>query len=226
MVELQDVKNRILAACKRAGRSDHPELVAVSKFQTVESMVNIYEEGQRIFGENYVQELIDKKNQFNGLGLLDAHFHFIGHLQTNKVKSLLPHVSVIHSVGSVKLLEKINSEASILHKKIGVYFQINIDEEESKSGFRVAELSDLVKSVASCDHLTPLGLMCIPDPGRDLPQAFLRMKKCSEEFGTQLGRGLSMGMSNDFETAIEYGATSLRVGSAIFGERPPKNSSH
>ena len=204
-------------------RSNLPELVAVSKFQSLESMLAVYEEGQKIFGENYVQELIDKKHKLVGLGLLDVQLHFIGHLQTNKVKLILPHVAVIHSIDSLKLLEKVNAEAKALNREIGCYFQVNIDEEETKGGFRLLELESLAKQMIQFTQIVPLGLMCIPDPQRNVAYAFRKLKEYSNEYRMELGSGLSMGMSDDFELAIECGATSLRIGSAIFGARPARS---
>ena len=193
-------------------------LVAVSKQQGPEKIEALYREGQRIFGENYVQELLGK---WQGLHerLPGIEFHFIGRLQTNKVKVLIPAVSVIHSVDSVRLLREIDRRASEAGKTVGVYFQLNIDEEESKGGFAPDALSGLCEVLKSCSSVRPLGLMCIPDPERDPVSAFRRMVGLSREFGADLGTGLSMGMSGDFETAIREGATIVRVGSLLFGER-------
>jgi pyridoxal phosphate enzyme (YggS family) len=193
-------------------------LVAVSKQQGVEKIEALYREGQRIFGENYVQELIGKWQALHER-LPGIEFHFIGRLQTNKVKALIPAVSVIQSVDSERLLREIDRRASEAGKSVGVYFQVNIDGEESKGGFSPGDLGGLGEVLKQCRSVRSLGLMCIPDPGRDPVSAFRRMVELSREFGTTLGTGLSMGMSGDFETAIREGATVVRVGSLLFGER-------
>ncbi len=193
-------------------------LVAVSKQQGPEKIEALYREGQRIFGENYVQELLGKWQELHGR-LPGIEFHFIGRLQTNKVKALIPAVSVIHSVDSVRLLREIGRRAAEAGKTIRVYFQVNIDDEESKGGFPPGSLAELYGVLRECPSVRALGLMCIPDPERDPVSAFRRMVKLSQEHGTELGKGLSMGMSGDFETAIQEGSTVIRVGSLLFGER-------
>jgi pyridoxal phosphate enzyme (YggS family) len=193
-------------------------LVAVSKQQGPEKIEALYRQGQRIFGENYVQELLGKWQALHER-LPGIEFHFIGRLQTNKVKALIPAVSVIHSVDSVRLLREIDRRASEAGKTIGVYFQVNIDEEESKGGFSPGGLGELHEVLNDCPSVRGLGLMCIPDPERDPVSAFRRMVKLSSEHGTVLGTGLSMGMSGDYDTAIREGATVVRVGSLLFGER-------
>jgi pyridoxal phosphate enzyme (YggS family) len=207
------------AAVAQAKRVDGPLLLAVSKLQPNEKIEEAYHAGQKDFGENYVQELIEKEIYFRKHLQLDLHFHFIGHLQTNKVKALLPHVSAIHSVDSLKLLQEIEKRAAELKKKISVYFQVNIDEETSKGGVNPRELPQFAEAAAQCRWLKPAGLMCIPDPTKNSGDAFLQMKKLSEKYSSQLGAGLSMGMSHDFEAAIRYGSTVVRIGTAIFGER-------
>jgi pyridoxal phosphate enzyme (YggS family) len=219
---LTEVLQQIEAAARKAGRNDVPALMAVSKFQPFEKMHELYLQGQKVFGENYVQELIDKKQQFQAMKAEDADLQFIGHLQTNKVKSLLPYVTTIHSVDSLRLVEEIEKRAGALQKKIHCYFQINIDEEESKGGFREADLALLIEAISKTKWIIPAGLMCIPDPEKHVKNAFLHMKKLSESYVINLGAGLSMGMSSDYEVAIECGATVVRIGSALFGSR--KNS--
>jgi pyridoxal phosphate enzyme (YggS family) len=193
-------------------------LVAVSKQQGPEKIEALYRQGQRIFGENYVQELLGKWQALHEQ-LPEIEFHFIGRLQTNKVKALIPAVSVIHSVDSVRLLREIDRRASEAGKTIGVYFQVNIDQEQSKGGFLPGELGAVREALGECRAIRALGLMCIPDPELNPVSAFRRMVELSREYGTDLGRGLSMGMSGDFETAIREGSTAVRVGSLLFGER-------
>ena len=209
-----------MSACIRSGRKDRPELVAVSKKKELSTLLAAYHEGQRVFGENYVQELVSKKTGFDAAGLQDVDFHFIGHLQTNKVKQLLPHVSTIESVGSLRLLAEISNRPAQIQKKIRCYFEVNIDAEPSKGGFRPEDLPALVQALGEPHpFVIPCGLMCIPDPDKDPKAAFLRLKELSLMHGRILGNGLSMGMSQDFELAIECGSTVVRVGSAIFGQR-------
>jgi PLP dependent protein len=224
MSDLQDIRNRIHEACVSAGRKDIPELVAVSKMQALEKMMLVYEEGQRVFGENYVQELVQKKAELEALGVLEVDLHFIGHLQTNKVRQLVPHTNVIHSIDSLKLLNEVANRSAQIHKKMRCYFEVNIDLEESKGGFRLADFDSLARVMGDYKHaIIPMGLMCIPDPNKDVRQAFSKMKQWSQQYSRALGSGLSMGMSSDFEIAILEGATSVRVGSAIFGARPMKS---
>jgi pyridoxal phosphate enzyme (YggS family) len=130
-------------------------------------------------------------------------------------------VTTIHSVDSLRLYEEILKRAELIQKKIRVYFQVNIDDEASKGGFKTNELSELSVFVKthSSEWVKPIGFMCIPDPNQDSTQAFQKMKKISEQFSATLGNQLSMGMSDDFEKAIAAGATSVRIGSALFGAR-------
>jgi pyridoxal phosphate enzyme (YggS family) len=222
MSDLQDIKNRIAKAAQKAGFNHVPELVAVSKLQPIEKIMLAYEEGQKTFGENYVQELIDKKAKLEAMGVLEVDFHFIGHLQTNKAKTILPYVKTIHSVDSFKLLEEIANRAAQMRRTIQCYFQVNVDEEATKGGFALSELSSLAKNIAQYHSIQPLGLMCIPDHHHEVKHAFQKMNDYSKEYKAALGSGLSMGMSGDFELAVAMGATSLRIGSAVFGERPTR----
>ena len=197
------------------------ELVAVSKTHPVEKILELYRAGQKIFGENYVQELVDKKKQIDALDAPALEFHFIGRLQTNKVKLVLPCVTTVHSVDSLRLYEEIVKRADTLQKSLSIYFQVNIDEEESKGGFKVSELNELefrVKAMAS-KWVKPIGLMTIPNPDLNPGSAYRAMKSLSLKYVKAFGTGLSMGMSNDFEVAIVHGATSVRIGSALFGPR-------
>jgi pyridoxal phosphate enzyme (YggS family) len=216
---ITQIKNQIAAAATQAGMKTPPLLLAVSKVQPNEKIEEAYRAGQKDFGENYVQELIEKETYFRQKNLRDLRFHFIGHLQTNKVKSLLPHVDTIHSVDSVKLLKEIEKRGNELQCNVRCYFQINIDGEATKSGFDPLNLTELKEVAGRCRFVIPAGLMCIPDPEKNTEDAYRRMKALSEKHSAVLGGGLSMGMSPDFEKAILNGATVVRVGTAIFGER-------
>jgi hypothetical protein len=215
----QQIIDRIQIAGSKSPSGLQPQLIAVSKFQSDETIKVAYQEGQRIFGENYVQELLEKSSRLLP-ELSEIEFHFIGRLQTNKVKSLLPHVTTIHSVDSLRLLQEIEKRAVALKKKIRVFFQVNIDHEETKGGFLEEDLIELSNLVPEMKWIVPAGLMAIPDPDRDPARAFEKMAMLSGRFGKTLGPGLSMGMSSDFELAISHGATHIRIGSALFGERP------
>lgn len=194
-------------------------LVAVSKMQPIDALVAVYQLGQKIFGENYVQELIEKVKKFESLQIKDVKFHFIGHLQTNKVKMLLPFVDCIESVDSFRVMAEIDRQAKELNRNIPCFFQVNIDEEPSKSGFLAEQLDELSAKIHSYENIKPRGLMAIPDPARSAHYSFQRMKEFSNKYASSLGNELSMGMSHDYLEAISEGATMVRVGSKIFGER-------
>ena len=207
-----------------AGISELPEIIAVSKFQEAEKIITLYREGQRLFGENYVQELIEKKNLLESLHFFDIEFHFIGKLQTNKVKMLLPHVRTLHSVDSLKLLKEVEKQATVLAKKIYVYLQINLDGELSKAGFLPSQLPQFFCSsewslLKKSEWIQVIGWMTIPNPDLAAHLAFQQMKEISKAYQNEVGTKLSMGMSDDYVEAIREGATSLRIGSAIFGPR-------
>ena len=165
-VNFERVHQRILNACRVVNRSDPPTLIAVSKMQPSECIEKVYNHGQRDFGENYVQELLEKSKTLKEK-LPGIRFHFIGHLQTNKVKSLLAHVYAIHSVDSLKLLQEINKQAGIAQIQMKIYIQVNIDDEPSKGGFSIQELETVCKKISDCTHVIPSGLMCIPSPDRE-----------------------------------------------------------
>jgi pyridoxal phosphate enzyme (YggS family) len=219
MEPLTRIQKKIDEAIARAGRKSTPVLIAVSKFQPVDKLQDLYRQGHRVFGENYVQELIAKRAMMMEAGCTEVVFHFIGKLQSNKVKQLLPHVAVIHSVDSVKLLNEIEKRSVELNLRPSVFFQLNIDQETSKSGFRMDEIPALLDAAKALRFSVPEGLMAIPDPNRNPRDAFRRMRELSRAHGAILGTGLSMGMSGDFEAAIEEGSTAIRVGTALFGER-------
>jgi pyridoxal phosphate enzyme (YggS family) len=213
------VRNAIDAAAKAAGRAPGDVgLVAVSKVHPYPKIHALYEAGQRDFGENYVQELVEKAEAAKRDGLDGIRWHFIGHLQTNKVKLLLPHVALIHGVGSLRLAEEIAKRAT--HDPVSALVEVNVDGEESKSGVQIPELRSLVERARALPNLDLRGLMCIPDPKRakGARDAFHRLAALGADLGLS---ELSMGMTADFPDAIAEGATLVRVGTAIFGERVP-----
>ena len=181
-----------------------------------------YDIGQRDFGENKVQDLIAKKE----LLPKDIRWHFIGKLQTNKVKYLVNNVYLIHSLSSIKLLEKIESEFSKSNSSVNALIQINIGREESKSGIYEEELEDMIKAIEACNHVKVKGIMVIIPKGNDEENMYY-FSKTKEIFNKLKDRNLknismeilSMGMTNDYKIAIQEGATMIRVGSGIFGLR-------
>lgn len=201
------------------------QLLAVSKAQPFEKIQELYQLGHRDFGENYVQELVDKHAQAANVGLKEIRWHFIGHLQKNKVKQVLPLVSSIHSVDSIELAAKINQTAAQLGiPRIPCFIQVNIDGEETKHGFFVVALQFMMPQILKLTHIQIEGLMCIPRADRSgVTEPFRKMRSLLTElrmnYGENVGHGLSMGMSEDFEEAIHEGATVVRIGSSLFGAR-------
>lgn len=200
---------------------ENVQLVAVSKTHPVSSIQEVYELGQKVFGENKVQELLEKYP----LLPKDIEWHLIGHLQTNKVKYIAEFIDTIQSVDSEKLLAEINKEAGKHNRSIKVLLQVKIAKEDSKFGLEIAEAEDLFKKYINGDfpHIEITGLMgmaTFTDDEGQVKKEFLILKKVFDELN-QLKKleTLSMGMSDDFPIAIECGANSVRVGSAIFGRR-------
>ena len=205
---------------------DGVRLVAVSKFHPVEELQEAYDAGQRLFGENRAQELIAKAPQLPE----DIRWHFIGHLQKNKVRAIMPHVSVIESVDSVQLLQLIEKEAARIDRKVDVLLQLHVAQEETKSGFSVEEVLEAgEQGLLTCyDHVRVCGVMAMASLTDDMEQVaqefdlvrrtYLMLKDgcfddCADFFE------LSMGMSDDWQVAVKYGATLVRIGTAIFGPR-------
>jgi pyridoxal phosphate enzyme (YggS family) len=200
------------------------KLVAVSKFVEAERLVEAIHCGQKIFGENYVQEAQGKFEHIKSLGLSDFEFHFIGSMQSNKAKDAVGLFSLIHSVDRLKLAEALANKASQkgIHQEI--LLQINISNEENKSGVLPEKLTELLSEVSKFDSLVVKGLMTIGKEGLspdERVKEFLEMNKLYNSCNKQVSSltELSMGMSGDFELAIKHGASIIRVGTAIFGER-------
>ncbi len=221
---LQEVEMRIQEACKRANRNrEEVTLIAVSKTQPVLKLEEVYQEGIRHFGENKVQELTDKCAQLPA----DIQWHMIGHLQRNKVKYIVDKVTLIHSVDSIRLAQSIEQEAAKKDVVVDILIEVNVAQEESKFGLKVEEVINLVEEIALYPHLRIKGLMTIapyvenPEKNRTV---FRSLKKLSVDITAKNIDNvsveiLSMGMTNDYEVAIEEGATMIRVGTGIFGER-------
>ncbi len=214
----EGILRRIRAA---SPHSRPPQLIAVSKSQTTDAIRELYALGQRDFGENYAQELIEKARLLQAEGLAELRWHFIGHLQSNKVKTVLPWIHAIHSVESLSVAREILKFLPREKRDFPIFIQINLDEEPTKSGLLPQTLSSFLKELLSLPQSGKLrleGLMTIPAPHSMEP--FKRLAALSKDHQPPLGDGLSMGMSEDFELAVREGATHVRVGSALFGQRP------
>lgn len=202
------------------------KLVAISKYHPVSAIEEAYACGQRIFGENHVQELVQKE----ALLPKDIEWHFTGHLQTNKVKYIAPFISLIHSVDSMKLLKEIDKQGRRVGRKIRCLLELHIAAEETKYGFLPSEIKDLYanKMFEELKNVEICGLMCMAtntdDTSRikaDFAKAKAVFDEIREEYYPDGGLfcELSMGMSDDYEIALEYGSTMVRIGTRIFGER-------
>jgi len=222
------IKERINIAARRAGRnSADVKLMAVSKTHPAERIREAYAAGLRIFGENRVQEFAEKAGDLSDL--VEASWHLIGHLQSNKAGKAVELFSAVDSVDSLKLAQKLNASAAQAGKNLSILVEINIGGEEAKSGIAPGsqELSEVLAGAPEWEHLSILGLMTIP-PFTEDPQLarpyFKKLRELRDEIAARKLPSidmdvLSMGMSHDFEVAIEEGSTCVRVGTAIFGQR-------
>jgi pyridoxal phosphate enzyme (YggS family) len=216
-VSLLEIKKRISAAEAKAGRSDEStKLIAVSKVQPNERVQAILEQGHRIYGENRVQEAADKwpafREQFDGIEL-----HIIGPLQTNKARAAMELAQAIHTLDRIKLAHTFARLAQEMGACPDLYIQVNTGAEPQKAGVLPASADAFIAESVALD-LPVAGLMCIPPVNEDPSQHFKLLGDIAARNGLN---GLSMGMSGDFETAVAHGATHVRVGSAIFGDRVP-----
>lgn len=213
------MESRIEKALQRSGRKrSEISLVAVTKKFGAERILEAYEGGLRDFGENYIQEFAGKRAELRDLA--DARFHLIGHLQSNKAKQAAELFAVIETVDSVKLMRRLNVIAGELRTAVEVLFEIKLSDEESKTGAEPHELPALVEASEDSPHLTVTGLMTVPpwsENAEDSRPYFRRLAELAREHGFST---ISMGMSGDFEVAIEEGSTTIRVGTALFGARP------
>ena len=202
-------------------------LVCVSKFHTHEAIMEAYACGERDFGESRVQELLPKYNALPK----DIRWHFIGHLQTNKVKQIVPFVHMIHSVDSLRLLETINHEAEKLQRQVKVLLEVHIAKEATKSGFTPEEFLSLNTKLSTLNHIDVCGVMGMAtntDDEDEWRRCFREIKHLGEqllshsELPNNSAPQISMGMSDDYLVAIEEGSTMVRIGSTIFGNRDYK----
>lgn len=226
---LHNVRERIAAACRHAGRSpDDVTLIGVSKTFPIEAVQAAREAGLRHFGENRVQDLVEKAEALPGRVLGgDVEWYMIGHLQRNKAKDVVENADYFHALDSPRLAKELNKRGRRERRVVPCLVQVNISGEESKYGIHPDETHPYLDRLAAFDHLNVQGLMAIAtyaDDPEDVRPEFRRMRELFETYSGKPGSGvemkhLSMGMSNDFEVAVEEGATHVRIGSAIFGAR-------
>mgnify|MGYP000855464760 FL=1 len=237
-----DIQNKIKLACEKVGRdSSEVTLIAVSKTQTIDMIEEAYALGLRDFGENKVQELVEKHNNLSDKYGDTIKWHQIGHLQRNKVKQVIDKAALIHSVDSLRLAKMIEQEASKKDIVCNILIQVNIADEESKYGVSQEELPELFMELIKFPHIRVRGLMAIapyvtdPEENRKyfnkLRQLFIDIKYKNVDnedkeiyFNSDTFDILSMGMTGDYEVAVEEGATMVRVGTGIFGERNYSNT--
>ena len=221
---LEEIRGKIKAACQRAGREEGAvTLIAVSKTKPLEDLREAYEAGARDFGENKVQELTEKIPEMPK----DVRWHMIGHLQRNKVKYIVGKVYMIHGVDSLRLAEEISKEAVKQGVSVRILMEVNVAQEETKFGISVSEAPLLAEQIAKLPGISLQGLMTIapyvddPEENREI---FAKLRQLAVDISRKnidniCMNVLSMGMTGDYEVAIEEGATYVRVGTGIFGER-------
>ncbi len=226
---LIQVEQNIADACERAGRArEEVTLIAVSKTKPIEMLQEVYDEGIRCFGENKVQELCSKMDEMPS----DIQWHMIGHLQRNKVKYIVDRVALIHSVDTYRLAEEINIQAKKRNIVVPILVEVNIAGEESKFGTSAEDAVLLVEEISKLENICIKGLMTIAPYVVDSEENrlyFRKIKQLSVDIANKNLHNvsmeiLSMGMTGDYAVAIEEGATMVRVGTGIFGERVYKNS--
>ena len=222
--QLEEVRKHIEDACRRAGRNpEEVTLIAVSKTKPIPMLMEAYDAGARDFGENKVQEILNKKPELPE----DIRWHMIGHLQRNKVHQVIDKAVLIHSVDSLRLAQQIETDAAKLGLDVDILLEVNVAREESKYGFLMEEVEDAIMQIKDFSHVHIKGLMTIA-PFVDNPEENRGIFKKLFEFAVDIGSKnidnvtmsvLSMGMTGDYEVAIEEGATMVRVGTGIFGAR-------
>jgi PLP dependent protein len=226
---LQAIQANIQHAKQAANRTDVIALLAVSKAQPAEKLREAYLAGQRAFGENYVQEAINKQNELKDLAKdLSIEWHFIGPIQSNKTQLIAQHFSWVHSVDRLKIAQRLNDARSPLLAPLNVCLQVNSSAEASKSGVDIGSQAMLAKAINNMPNLKLRGLMAIPAPTKELAKQRAQFKIVADAFKNLQQQGfkldtLSIGMSDDYVAAIHEGATIVRIGSAIFGKRLTKN---
>lgn len=221
---LEEVREKIRQACQRSGRREEDvTLISVSKTKPVEMLKEAYEAGSRDFGENRVQEIMEKYGQMPE----DVRWHMIGHLQKNKVRQVIDKAVLIHSVDTVELAEQIKKDAAKRDLTVDILLEVNVAEEESKFGFRTEEVEAAVMKIKEFPHVHIKGLMTIApfvSNSEDNREVFKKLYQLyvdirSKNIDNVNMSVLSMGMTGDYEVAVEEGATMIRVGTGIFGAR-------
>lgn len=221
--KLEEIQKRVKAAALKVGRDPSSiKIVAVSKKKPASQIEQLYRCGQKIFGENYVQEAVRKIDALSSFG--DISWHFIGHLQKNKAKLAVKYFNWIEGVDSFSLAKLLNKYALKAQKKINCLIQVNIGREKTKSGILEEEIVDLIESIIELEALSLKGFMTIHPRSEHVEDSrhwFKKMKVLLEKYQARYPflKELSMGMSKDFEIAIEEGATIVRIGTALFGPR-------
>ena len=221
---LAQVQKNINESCSKINRDPNEvTLIAVSKTKPVEMLKEAYDAGARVFGENKVQEIVDKYDQMPS----DVKWHMIGHLQRNKVKYIVDKVAMIHSVDSLRLAETIEKEAAKKAVIVPILIEVNVAQEESKFGLKPEEVLPLIEQIADFSHIQIKGLMTIApyvDNAEENREIFRELKKLSVDIAAKNINNvtmsvLSMGMTGDYMVAVQEGATMVRVGTGIFGAR-------
>lgn len=213
-----------IQSAREAGRCQQTvQLLAVSKAQSALRLREAYAAGQRAFGENYLQEALEKQAQLSDLAI---EWHFIGPIQSNKTQLIAQHFSWVHSLDRLKIAQRLNAARSASQPPLQVCIQLNVDSEASKGGVAIHEVEALAAAIVSLPQLKLRGLMAIPEPSQDRDKQRRQFKQVRECYDALNKTGyaldtLSIGMSEDYPVAIEQGATIVRIGSALFGARQP-----
>lgn len=218
---LQVIQANILQAKESANRKDQVKLLAVSKAQEAGKLREAYLAGQTAFGENYVQEAINKQALLEDCNI---EWHFIGPIQSNKTQLIAQHFSWVHSVDRLKIAQRLSNARANIQPPLNICIQFNSSDEASKSGVQIQELENLANKISKLPNLKLRGLMAIPAPTSDIAKQHMQFKIVKEAFTHLQQSGfdidtLSIGMSGDYAAAIQEGATIVRIGSAIFGPR-------
>nr|WP_294841110.1 YggS family pyridoxal phosphate-dependent enzyme [uncultured Methylotenera sp.] len=220
---LQDILATIQSAAATSPSQQQVQLLAVSKAQPAAAIRDAYSAGQTMFGENYSQEAVEKQKQLTDLAI---EWHFIGPIQSNKTQIIGQSFSWVHSVDRLKIAQRLNEARSSMPLPLQVCIQVNVSNEDSKSGVLPEQLEALASAINALPHLKLRGLMAIPAPTTDPTQQAAQFKQVRECYDALIAKGfaldtLSIGMSNDYPAAIAQGATIVRIGSALFGARAP-----
>ena len=213
VLNLIDIKNKLNVSIKENQKK--PEIIAVSKTFSLEKIIPLLDYGHKNFGENKIQEALSKWSEVKN-NYQDLKLHMLGKVQTNKVKFLIPLFDYLHSLDNLKLAEKISKEEIKKNKKIKIFIQVNLGEEEQKNGISLKNLENFYKECKINLNLDIVGLMCLPPKEGEPEKFFEQLKEYSIRYDLS---ELSMGMSNDFDIASKCGSTFIRIGTKIFGSR-------